>query len=49
MLVEAAVGGIAIGLLVSWALLRFPDRVPAEHPVGKALACPSRSSWPSRR
>jgi len=38
MLVEAAIGGIAIGLLVSLALLRFPERVPGRHPVGKAFA-----------
>ena len=38
MLVEAAIGGIAIGLLVSWALLRFPERVPGRHPIGKAFA-----------
>jgi hypothetical protein len=37
MLVEAAIGGIAIGLLVSWTLLRCPDRVPGNHPVAKAL------------
>ena len=37
MLIQAAIGGIAMGLLVSWALLRFPDRVPGKHPVGKAL------------
>lgn len=36
MLVEAAIGGIAIGLLVSWTLLRCPDRVPGNHPVAKA-------------
>jgi hypothetical protein len=37
MLVEAAIGGTAIGLFVSWTLLRFPDRVPGRQPVAKAL------------
>ena len=38
MLIQAAIGAIAIGLLVSWLLLRFPDRVPGKNPVDKALA-----------
>jgi hypothetical protein len=37
MLVEAAIGGTAIGLFVSWILLRFPDRVPGKQPVAKVL------------
>jgi hypothetical protein len=37
MLVEAAIGGTAIGLFVSWTLQRFPDRVPGKQPRAKAL------------
>ena len=49
MLVEAAIGGIAIGLLVSWALLRFPDACRAGTQWARHLPCPSLSSWRSRR
>jgi cytochrome c oxidase assembly factor CtaG len=37
MLVEAAVGGLLIGVLVSWGLLRFPGRVPGRSPMTQSL------------
>jgi hypothetical protein len=37
MLLEAAVGSILIGIVVSWALLRLPDRIPGNTPIVKSL------------
>lgn len=37
MLVEAAIGGIVIGLLVNRTLARVPERVPGRKPLTKAL------------
>jgi hypothetical protein len=37
MLEEAAIGGTVIGLVVSWTLARFPDRIPGRHPLAQAL------------
>ena len=37
MLVEAAIGGLLIAVLVSWVLLRFPDRVPGRNPIVQSL------------
>jgi len=36
-LVESLVGGLVIGCCVSYALLRFFDRIPAETPILKSL------------
>ena len=37
MLLQAIMGGLIIGLLVSYLLLRFFDRIPAEDPVLKSV------------
>lgn len=37
MLLEALVGGLIIGLLVSFLLLRFYNRIPAKDPIIKSL------------
>jgi membrane associated rhomboid family serine protease len=36
-LVEALVGGLIIGLCVSYFLLRFFDKIPTKHPILKTL------------
>ena len=37
MLAQAAVGGLLIGVIVSWALLRFPRRIPGPTTMAKSL------------
>ena len=37
MLLEALLGGLIIGFCVSYALLRFFDRIPARDPILKAV------------
>jgi uncharacterized membrane protein len=37
MLLESLVGGLAIGLLVSYSLLRFFDRIPGRNAILKAV------------
>jgi len=37
MLVEAALGGLIIGSAVAIPLVRFPDRIPGNGPLGRAL------------
>jgi hypothetical protein len=40
MLLESLVGGLIIGLWVSYTLLRFFDRIPTKHPVLKSRFLP---------
>lgn len=37
MLLESMIGGLVIGLLVSYPLVRFFDRIPAKDPVIKSI------------
>jgi len=37
MLLEALLGGLLIGLVVSYCLLRFFDRIPSTRPMAKSL------------
>jgi hypothetical protein len=37
MLLEAFLGGLIVGLCVSFCLLRFFDRIPGNSPMGKSL------------
>jgi hypothetical protein len=37
MLLESLIGGLIIGLWVSYPLLRFYDRIPAKDPVNKSV------------
>jgi uncharacterized protein YacL len=37
MLVESLIGGLIIGLLVSYPLLRFYERIPAKDPIHKSI------------